>query len=163
MSPARSFQPTLLPRAKAGWVPSVVLLPADGLGQMHIARACRYFEPHARVHVCSDLTDAFYKVVSRGPDLLILDPSVCDDKLPALMQHARRLRPTLTIALIGSIHMVRSSEPQAMRADAVLDWSELPMWLGQTLPRLRCRAELAALTEDPFADTTQPMDVTPAA
>jgi hypothetical protein len=163
MSTVRSLKSMLQPSPRARWVPSIALLPADGLGQMHLSRACRYFEPHARVHVCADLADAFYKVVSRGPDLLIVDPSVCEDKLPALLHHARRLRPGLTVALVGSIHLARSSDPQALRADAVLDWSELPMWLGQTLPRLRCRAELAALTEDPFSDTTQPLGLGPAA
>ena len=145
------------------WVPCVLVLAADPTAQAGAARACRHFEPHAQVQACAHLADTFRRIVSGTPDLLLLDPALCGEQLPALLEHARRFRPALTIALVGAEALQAGLLPARARADACLAWGELPLWLAQVLPRLRCRAQLEALQARAFGDTTRPADLVPAA
>lgn len=155
---------TFLRRAPSpGWAPCVVVLAAGETTQSLAARACRCFEPYAQVHPCARLADAFRKIVSEAPDLLIVDPGLCDDQLLALLHHARRFQPSLTIVLAAAVVAPSAALPARPRADACLEWRELTQWLAQMLPRLRCRAQLAALTRGAQGDTTLPTDLMPAA
>ncbi|MCM5681293.1 hypothetical protein M8A51_17340 [Schlegelella sp. S2-27] len=145
------------------WVPGVLVLAPDTTAQQFAARACRHFEPHAHVQACAHLADAFRRIVAGTPDLLLLDPALAGEQLAALLQHARRFRPALTIALIGATPPRVSTPRAAERPDACLEWAELTPWLAQVLPRLRCRAQLEALQVGAFGDTTKPADLVPAA
>jgi hypothetical protein len=145
------------------WAPGVLVLAADATAQEFAARACRYFEPDAHVQASAHVADAFRRIVAGAPDLLLLDPALAADQLTALLQHARRFRPALTIALLGTTSPGASAPTAAARPDACLEWVELTPWLAQALPRLRCRAQLGALHVGAFGDTTKPADLVPAA
>lgn len=145
------------------WAPGVLVLASDATAQQFAARACRHFEPYAHVQACTHVADVFRRIVAGTPDLLLLDPALAAEQLPTLLQHARRFRPALTIALIGAYPPGSPAPTSAVRPDACLEWAELTPWLAQALPRLRCRAQLGALQAGAFGDTTKPADLVPAA
>ncbi|TCP06375.1 hypothetical protein EV676_107246 [Caldimonas thermodepolymerans] len=157
MSP--SPLPSSRPRA-AGWAPRILVIADSVHARKLFARACLHFEPHAEILAAEHPAEVPPLMLSEPPDLLLMESDGDrPDRLEPLLQWVQCVvRPPL-VALVGNQPVPWPATGPGPSADArpvCMGWTTLPPWLAVTLPRLRCRAELAALRPGAFGDTTRP-------